>query len=120
MRYMLLIYSAEQDQETYYADQAAMAEEMAAYNQFNADAQEAGVYIAGDALQPSTTATSVRVRDGEVLSTDGPFAETKEVLGGFYMVECADLDEAVHWASRVPAAKRGTIEVRPIMEFDQP
>jgi hypothetical protein len=119
MRYMLLIYSPEQGEQDYY-DEAAMAEEMAAYNQFNADAQEAGVYIAGDALQPSATATSVRVRDGDVLTTDGPFAETKEVLGGYYMVECGDLDEAVTWASRIPGAQRGTIEVRPIMEFDQP
>jgi hypothetical protein len=74
----------------------------------------------GDALEPTTVATSVRVREGEVLTTDGPFAETKEQLGGFYLIECDNLDQAIEAASRIPAARGGTIEVRPIAEFDQP
>jgi hypothetical protein len=71
----------------------------------------------GEALQPTATATTVRVRDGQTLSTDGPFAETKEVLGGFYIVEAADLDEAIGYAARIPGAKEGSIEVRPIVDF---
>ena len=71
----------------------------------------------GERLQPAATATTVRVRDGEVLTSDGPFAETKEQLGGFYLVECKDLDEAIEVASRIPGAKHGSIEVRPIWEM---
>ena len=71
----------------------------------------------GDALQPTSTATTVRVRDGKMLTTDGPFAETKEVLGGYYMLECPDLDSAVELASKIPAAEYGSIEVRPVMEL---
>ena len=78
--------------------------------------REAGAYVGGEALQDVTTATSVRVRDGETLTTDGPFAETKEALGGYYLLECDDLDEALQWAARCPAAKVGTVEVRPIWE----
>jgi hypothetical protein len=74
----------------------------------------------GDALQPSAQATTVRVRKGETLSTDGPFAETKEQLGGYYEVECQNLDQAIEAASRIPSAPTGSIEVRPIMEFDTP
>jgi len=69
-------------------------------------------------LQPIATATSVRVRSGETLTTDGPFAETKEQLGGYYMLDCENLDEAIKWASKIPGAKDGTIEVRPIWEFE--
>jgi hypothetical protein len=74
----------------------------------------------GEALQPTSTATSVRVRNGDTLTTDGPFAETKDQLGGFYLVDCKDLDEAVEVAAGIPDARRGTIEVRPIMEVDMP
>jgi hypothetical protein len=74
----------------------------------------------GDALQATATATSVRVRDGKTMTTDGPFAETKEQLGGFYMVDCDNLDQAIEAASRIPAARGGTIEVRPIAEFEAP
>ena len=71
--------------------------------------------VAGDALQPITTATSIRVRDGETLTTDGPFAETKEVLGGYYLIDVDTIDEALDWAAKIPGAKHGTIEVRPVV-----
>jgi hypothetical protein len=73
----------------------------------------------GDALQATAAATSVRVRDGKTVTTDGPFAETKEQLGGYYMIDCDNLDQAIDAASRIPAARGGTIEVRPIMEYGQ-
>jgi hypothetical protein len=91
----------------------------AAHGEFGEAAGKAGVYVGGDGLQPSATATTVRVRDGERLLTDGPFAETKEQLGGFYMLECKDLDEALAWAARIPEAKTGSIEVRPVMVYDE-
>jgi hypothetical protein len=85
-----------------------------AYWAFTEEVQTAGKMVAGDALESVTTATTVRVRDGETLTTDGPFAETKETLGGYYILECADLDEALAWAAKIPSAKLGSIEVRPV------
>src|SRR5688572_15576252 len=82
--------------------------------------EKAGVLLAGDALQPVTTATTLRERDGEVLLTDGPFAETKELLGGYYLIDVPDLDAAAKWAAKMPLAPYGSVEIRPIMEFDQP
>jgi hypothetical protein len=79
--------------------------------------QKAGVMVAGDALQPVDTATTVRVRDGETVIADGPFAETKEVLGGYYILDVPDLDEALKWAARIPSAPYGSVEVRPVMVF---
>ena len=79
-----------------------------------------GNYIAGEALQPVSTATTVRVKNGKTLTTDGPFAETREQLGGFYLVEAKDLDEAIDLAARIPSARVGTIEVRPIMPTPRP
>ena len=116
MQYLCLIY----DDGT---AQAEMSEEergayMASYFDFTQAIIQSGNFLAGEALHPTSTATSVRVREGKVLATDGPFAETKEMLGGFYMVEAADLDEAIAIAARIPTAKHGTIEVRPIMKFD--
>jgi hypothetical protein len=90
---------------------------MTAYNQFGRDAGAAGVLLGGEALEPTSTATTVRVRNGERSVMDGPFAETREALGGYYLLECADLDQAIEWASRIPGASRGCIEVRPIVEF---
>jgi hypothetical protein len=90
----------------------------AEHGTFGEAAREAGVFVDGDGLQPVATATTVRVRDGERLLTDGPYAETKEQLGGFYMLECKDLDEALAWAARIPEAKTGVIEVRPVMIYD--
>ena len=92
--------------------------EIAEYKAFNERTRAAGQFIAGEALEPTSTATTVRMRDGQPVMTDGPFAETKEQLGGFYMIEAADLDEAIGLASQIPAARTGCIEVRPILELD--
>lgn len=116
MRYILLI-NTDESVEAERSDE----ENEAVYNAyfaFSREIRESGAYITGEALQPTSTATTVRVRNGQTLTTDGPYAETKEQLGGFYMVECADLDEAIAWAAKIPGAKVGAIEVRPIMEFE--
>jgi hypothetical protein len=91
---------------------------MADYGAFGERAQEAGVLLGGEGLQPTATATTVRVRDGETLLTDGPFAETREQLGGYYLLEVADLDEANRWAAQIPDAANGAIEVRPVMNYE--
>lgn len=115
MRYMLLIYTEEsRNRNATAGDQAEM---MKAYGEFTADIVKSGHMRAGDALQPTSTATTVRVRDGKTLTTDGPFAETKEQLGGFYMIEARDLDEAIKIGARIPGARIGSIEVRPLMEL---
>ncbi|MBI1877449.1 MAG: YciI family protein [Chloroflexi bacterium] len=116
MRYMMLIYGDESGYES--ITEAQMAEAMATYNAFGAEAQARGVLLSGDALQATHTATTVRVRNGETMTTDGPFAETKEALGGFYILNCKDLDEALEFAAKIPGAKSGSVEVRPIMEFN--
>ena len=90
-----------------------------AYDAFWQEASKSGVILAGEALEGPDTATAVQVRNGERLVTDGPFAETKEQLGGFYLVECKDLDEAIEWAAKIPGAQNGTIEVRPVVNFEQ-
>jgi len=113
MQYLALIYSVEGLESEYEGDL------MADYYAFSTAIQEAGVMISGEALMPTSTASSVTVRDGKTSITDGPFAETKEILGGFYLLECKDLDEAVKWAAQIPTAKYGTVEVRPIEVFDQ-
>lgn len=114
MRYALLIYTAEA---TEAVPDDVMATEFGEYAAFSAYVRERGAFQAGDALQSTASATTVRVRDGQTLATDGPFAETKEALGGFYLVEAADLDEAIDYASRIPGAKHGSIEIRPIFEL---
>jgi hypothetical protein len=114
MRYLLLIYTAEA---TDAPPEEVMNAELAAYDEFTRDLKSRGVFHAGEALHPTTAATTVRVEDGRIVATDGPFAETKEALGGFYMVDAADLDEAIALAARIPAATHGCIEVRPIFEF---
>jgi hypothetical protein len=81
--------------------------------------REAGVFVAGEALQPIESATTVRVRDGETLFTDGPFAETKEILGGFYLLDCPDLDTALEWAAKLPNIHYASTEVRPVVDFSQ-
>jgi hypothetical protein len=91
---------------------------MAAYGAFGQAAQEAGVLLGGEGLQPTSTATTVRVRNDETLTTDGPFAETREQLGGYYLLDCKDLDEAIGWAARIPGAQSGSVEVRPIMDYE--
>ena len=115
MQYMLLIYDDE-------AAWAQMGEEErkgihGEYFAFTTSIRESGNLVAGDALQSTSTATAVRQRNGETLVTDGPFAETKEQLGGYYLVEAKDADEALAIAARVPSARYGTIEVRPVMVF---
>ena len=115
MQYMLLIYS-----EPYDADAATDEAEMKRWFDYDAELRSAGVHVSGDPLLPVQTATTVRNRDGETLTTDGPFAETKEVLGGYYQLDVEDLDEALKWAARCPGADYGSIEVRPLMTFEPP
>jgi len=114
MRYALLIYVEPPTVEPSEEENAAV---MKAYNEFTQEAVEAGVMRGGEALEDAKTATSVRVRNGQTLVTDGPFAETKEEFGGFYLIEAGNLDEAIKWAAKIPGAVRGTIEVRPIWEI---
>ena len=118
MRYLCLIYEDEKWWEK--ATPADMEKGMADYNAFTEGIKKQGNYIGGEALQPTKTATSVRVRNGKVSTTDGPYVETKEQLGGYYLIKAKDLNEAVQVASRIPGAQNGTVEVRPVMEFDQP
>ena len=118
MRYALLIYASEQDWASQTEEQAQAVNQE--YMAFTKDIIDRGLMKGGEALQPTATATTVRVRDGETLTTDGPFAETKDQLGGFYLVDCMDLDEAIEVAARIPDVRRGSIEVRPIMEVDMP
>jgi hypothetical protein len=115
--YAALIYGEESD-----AAPEDWAATMAEYNEFGDKAGAAGVFAGGEALEDSKTATTVRVeggKGGEVIHTDGPFAETKEVLGGFYLLKCQDLDEALSWAAQIPGAWHGKIEVRPCIDFSQ-
>jgi hypothetical protein len=117
MKYALTIYGDES------AAESASPEEMQAvsqaYGALTQEMQDKGVYVAGEGLYPTPTATTVRVRGDERNVTDGPFAETKEQLGGFYVLDCKDLDEAIEWAAKIPGAQRGSIEVRPVMVFDE-
>ncbi len=114
MRYLLLIYTEERTEAT---PEDAMAEELEGYNAFGKEIQDRGLFEAGEALHPTAAATTVRVRDGQTVTTDGPFAETKEALGGFYLIKAKDLDEAIEVAAKIPGAKHGSIEVRPIFDF---
>jgi len=113
MQYMLLIYGEDSGWKALTPEQ--QREMGAAYFAFTDELRASGKMVAGDALQPVATATSVRVRGGETLATDGPFAETKEALGGYYLIDVDTLDEAIGWAAKIPGAAYGTIEVRPIV-----
>jgi hypothetical protein len=115
MQYALLIYTEEP---TEAPPDEQMVAQMEAYNAFGQHITDNGAMKGGEALAPTATATTVRVRDGRTISTDGPFAETKEVLGGFYLVEAADLDEAIGYAAMIPGAKHGSVEVRPVWDFN--
>ena len=115
MRYLALIYTPEIDPATLPPE--ALSAENDAYSAFTREARERDMMRAGEALLPTSTATTVRVRDGRTIVSDGPFAETKEALGGFYLLECADLDTAIEMAAKIPGATRGSIEVRPIWEL---
>jgi hypothetical protein len=114
MRYALLIYTPEWTEEPPPDVQQAVSD---GYNAFTNHIKDRGAYDGGEALDPTATATTVRVRDGKTLTTDGPYAETKEALGGFYVVKAADLDEAIAYAAMIPGALEGAIEVRPIYEW---
>jgi hypothetical protein len=114
MRYLALIYTQEQSEPPPEAEGRQM---MAEYGDYTQMIQDRGAYLGGEALQPSSTATTVRARNGKVETTDGPFAETKEQLGGYYLLNCRDLDEAVELSAKIPGARWGAVEVRPIMEF---
>jgi len=114
MQYILLIYGQELAEEP---PLEAMAAVMDDYNAFTQHLRDRGALIAGEGLQPTATATTVRVSAGRTITTDGPFAETKESLGGFYLVEAADLDQAIAYAAMIPGAKAGSIEVRPILDY---
>lgn len=118
MRYLCLIYEDEEWWEK--ATEADMQKGMAEYTTFTENIKKNGNYVGGEALQPTKTAKSVRVRNGKISTTDGPYVETKEQLGGYYLINAKDLNDAVQVASRIPGARNGTVEVRPIMEFDQP
>jgi hypothetical protein len=116
---MLLIYNNEQAWDT--MSEAERNASFGEYMQFTQDITTSGNYVAGEALQPIKTATTVRVRDGKTQTTDGPFAETREQLGGYYLIEAKDLDEATRIAARIPDARiaQGAVEIRPVMVFDQ-
>ena len=118
MHYLLLIYTPESTQAA--VDGPSAPEMSQAYVEYGEWLSSKGYFKGGDALQPTSTATTVRVRDGKTLATDGPYAETKEQLGGYYLVDCPSLDEAIEAASRIPGAAFGVIEVRPIFEFAAP
>ena len=114
MQYLLLIYREEAA-----AERATKGDQEAMHNEYGAFTQaiiKSGHFKAGDALQPIRTATTVRVRGGKALTTDGPFAETTEQLGGYFLIDAADLDEAISIAGRIPGAKWGTVEIRPVIE----
>jgi hypothetical protein len=117
MQYMLLIYGDENGWESLGEEERGQM--MQAYGSFTQELRDRGALVAGDALEPTQTATTVRVQSGETLTTDGPFAETKEQLGGYYLVEADSLDEAIEWAAKIPAASHGSVEVRPVMVFEE-
>ena len=117
MKYVCLIYDEEQKM-------AGMSKSegdafMGEYFAFTEGIKQSGQYVGGEALQPVKTATTVRVRNGKMSTTDGPFAETKEQLGGFYLIDAKDLNEAIQVASKIPSARLGSVEVRPVVDFSQ-
>ena len=118
MKYLCLIYDAESNLTA--MSEAEMNAMMGEYFAFTESIRKSGQYVAGEALKPVATATTVRVRNGKVSTTDGPFAETKEQLGGYYLIEAKDLNEAIQVAARIPSARIGSIEIRPIEVFEQP
>lgn len=115
MQYMLLIYENGTSPKPGSPDWGSFMQE---YGVFTEEVKSNGVFVAGDALESVDNATTVRVREGKSTTTDGPFAETKELLAGYYLLDCKDLDEAIEYAAKIPSAKYGSIEVRPVMVFD--
>ena len=98
--------------------QEQLAAEYQAFNEFTEQLSKSGAMVGGEALKPTNTATTVRVRNGKTLTTDGPFAETKEQINGYYLLNCKDLDQAIAAAAMIPTAASGSIEIRPVMEFE--
>ena len=117
MQYMLLIYGDESGWET--MSDADRAKVMKDYTDYTEELRSSGAMVAGDALQPTSNATTVRVRGDEQLVTDGPFAETKEQLGGYYLIEAGSLDEATEWAAKLPGSRHGSVEIRPVQVFPE-
>ena len=115
MKYALLLYSDPAITPEFGTPE--MDAEMKEWFEFTAALEAADRHIGGEALTPTETATTVRIRDGKTVTSDGPFAETKETLGGFYLIEADNLDEATEWATRVPLAPYGSVEIRPVMDF---
>jgi hypothetical protein len=117
MKYALTIYGDEAQRANATPEQ--MQEVSQAYGAVTQEMQDNGVLVAGEGLYPTPTATTLRVREGDRQVTDGPFAETKEQLGGFYVLDVKDLDEAIEWAAKIPGAQLGSVEIRPVMVFDE-
>ena len=117
MKYALTIYGDEAQRENATPEQ--MQEVSQAYGAVTQEMQGKGVLVAGEGLYPTPTATTLRVREGDRQVTDGPFAETKEQLGGYYVLDVKDLDEAIEWAAKIPGAQLGSVEIRPVMVFDE-
>lgn len=118
MRYLCLIYDEEKKLGSMSKGESDAF--MGEYFAFTEGIKQSGHHLGGEALQPVQTATTVRVRNGKVAATDGPFAETKEQLGGYYLIEARDMKDALQVAAKIPSARIGSVEVRPIQEFDQP
>jgi hypothetical protein len=116
MRYLCLIYGNEAIDAQMTPEESQ--QQMGEYFAFNTESTNAGVNLAGEALMPTAMATTIRVRDGQVQTMDGPFAETKEQLGGYYVIKAENLDEAVHWAAKIPGARTGSVEIRPLVDWD--
>jgi hypothetical protein len=117
MKYLLLLYG----DESRWADMTPedIQQDVQAWEAYSRELVESGVFVAGEGLQPTTDATTVRISSGEVVRTDGPFAETREQLGGYYLLDCKDLDEAVGWAAKVPYLPEvGSVEIRPVMDYE--
>jgi hypothetical protein len=114
MKYLLLIYGDENKKYTPEEEQQVMQD----YYTYTNEIRERGVYVGGEALHPTSAATTVQVRDSKTLTTDGPFAETKEQLGGYYLLDCKDLDEAIEMAAKLPGSRDGAVEIRPVMVFE--
>ncbi len=117
MKYLCLIYDEESKLAAMPKDESDAF--MGEYFAFTDDIRRSGHLVAGEALHPVQTATTLRIRNGKLSTTDGPFAETREQLGGFYLIEARDLNEAIQVASRIPSARTGSIEVRPVVNFDE-
>ena len=118
MRYLCLIYSDESQWEQ--MSKGDMSDMMGEYFAFTNEIKRSGHYVGGEELQPTQAATTVRVRNGKISTTDGPFAETKEQLGGYYLIQAKDLNDAIKVAARIPSVRVGSIEIRPIMEHNAP